>query len=103
MSKSYLDIALERRDAVKVEMDAILEAVAAENRTDLTNDESAKVDALVEESRSLDSKIEKLTAQAAADVDNFKSANARVTKHAPVALINQDNIHVLEKLHPPSL
>jgi hypothetical protein len=42
-------------------------------------------------------------AQSAADVDNFKSANARVTKHAPVALINQDNIHVLEKLHPPSL
>ena len=26
-----------------------------------------------------------------------------VTRHAPVALINQDNIHVLEKLHPPSL
>jgi hypothetical protein len=34
------------------------------------------------------------------DVDNLKSANARVTKHAPVALINQDNIHLLEKLHP---
>ena len=71
---SYLDKVIERRDAVKVEMDAILEAVAAENRTDLTNDESAKVDALVEESRSLDSKIEKLTAQAAADV---KAAEAR--------------------------
>jgi hypothetical protein len=37
-------------------------------------------------------------AQSAADVDNFKSANARVTKHASVALINEDNIHVLEKL-----
>ncbi len=36
---SYLDKLIERRDAVKVEMDAILEAVAAENRTDLTNDE----------------------------------------------------------------
>ena len=71
---SYLDKVIERRDAVKVEMDAILEAVAAENRTDLTNDESAKVDALVEESRSLDSKIEKLTAQAAADA---KAAEAR--------------------------
>jgi HK97 family phage major capsid protein len=71
---SYLDKVIERRDAVKVEMDAILEAVASENRTDLTEDESAKVDSLVEESRSLDSKIEKLTAQAAADV---KAAEAR--------------------------
>ena len=71
---SYLDKVIERRDAVKVEMDTILEAVAAENRTDLTNDESAKVDALVEESRSLDSKIEKLTAQAAADA---KASEAR--------------------------
>ena len=71
---SYLDKVIERRDAVKVEMDAILEAVAAENRTDLTEDESAKVDSLVEESRSLDSKIEKLTAQAAADT---KAAEAR--------------------------
>jgi len=71
---SYLDKVIERRDAVKVEMDAILEAVAAENRTDLTEDESAKVDALVEESRSLDSKIEKLTAQATADA---KAAEAR--------------------------
>jgi hypothetical protein len=32
MSKSYLDVALERRDAVKAEMDAILEAVASESR-----------------------------------------------------------------------
>ena len=71
---SYLDKVIERRDAVKVEMDAILEAVAAENRTDLTEDESAKVDTLVEESRSLDSKIEKLTAQASADA---KAAEAR--------------------------
>lgn len=64
---SYLDKLMDRRDAVKAEMDAILEAVATENRTDLTNDESAKVDALVEESRSLDSKIEKFKAQADAD------------------------------------
>ena len=73
---SYLDKVIERRDAVKVEMDAILEAVASENRTDLTEDESAKVDTLVEESRSLDSKIEKLTAQAAADV---KASEARAS------------------------
>ena len=68
---------------------------------------------LYEESRQVQSKTPKQqaerpvqiqrAAQAAADVDNFKSANARITKHAPVALINQDNIHVLEKLHPPSL
>ena len=71
---SYLDKVIERRDAVKVEMDAILEAVAVENRTDLTEDESAKVDTLVEESRSLDSKIEKFKAQADADA---KAAEAR--------------------------
>jgi HK97 family phage major capsid protein len=71
---SYLDKVIERRDAVKAELDAVLEAVAVENRTDLTEDESAKVDTLVEESRSLDSKIEKLTAQAAADA---KAAEAR--------------------------
>ena len=71
---SYLDKVIERRDAVKAELDEVLEAVAAENRTDLTEDESAKVDTLVEESRSLDSKIEKLTAQASADA---KAAEAR--------------------------
>ena len=64
---SYLDKVIERRDAVKAEMDAVLEAVAAENRTDLTADETTKVDALVAESRSLDSKIENLKAQADAD------------------------------------
>jgi len=91
---SYLDKVIERRDAVKVEMDAILEAVATENRTDLTEDETAKVDSLVEESRTLDSKIEKLTEQAAADakasearstVANFampKSSGAKVTREA---------------------
>ena len=73
---SYLDKVIERRDAVKVEMDAILEAVAVENRTDLTEDESAKVDSLVEESRSLDSKIEKLTAQAAADTKATEARSA---------------------------
>jgi HK97 family phage major capsid protein len=71
---SYLDKVIERRDAVKAEMDAVLEAVAAENRTDLTVEETAKVDALVEESRSLDSKIEKLKVQAEADA---KVAEAR--------------------------
>ena len=43
------------------------------------------------------------SAQVAADLDNFKSANARITKHAPVALINDTNLHVLQGLHPPSL
>ena len=73
---SYFDNVVERRDAVKVEMDAILEAVAAESRTDLTADETTKVDALVEESRSLDEKIAKLTAQAVADT---KAAEARAS------------------------
>jgi HK97 family phage major capsid protein len=73
---SYLDKVIERRDAVKAELDAVLEAVAVENRTDLTEDESAKVDTLVEESRSLDSKIEKLTAQAAADAKATEARSA---------------------------
>lgn len=78
---SYFDNVVERRDAVKVEMDAILEAVAAESRTDLTEDETTKVDALVEESRSLDAKIEKLTAQATADA---KASEARAAVKAVV-------------------
>ena len=89
---SYLDKVIERRDAVKAEMDAVLEAVAAENRTDLTADETTKVDALVAESRSLDSKIENLKAQAdadakvaevraaVADVAMPKSGGAKVTR-----------------------
>lgn len=64
---SFLDKVIERRDEVKVEMDAILEAVATEDRTDLTDEETAKVDTLVEESRSLDTKIEKFKTQADAD------------------------------------
>jgi len=91
---SYLDKVIEARDAVKVEMDAILEAVALENRTDLTEDETAKIDILVADSRSLDSKIEKFKAQAdadakvaevrsaVADVAMPKSSAARVTREA---------------------
>ena len=77
---SFLDKVIERRDAVKAEMDAVLEAVAAENRTDLTAEETTKVDALVAESRSLDSKIENLKAQADADakVAEVRSAVADV-------------------------
>jgi HK97 family phage major capsid protein len=78
---SYFDNVVERRDAVKVEMDAILEAVAAESRTDLTEEETTKVDALVEESRALDEKIEKLTAQATADA---KASEARAAVKAVV-------------------
>jgi HK97 family phage major capsid protein len=71
---SYFDKVVERRDAVKAEMDAVLEAVASENRTDLTAEETTKVDALVTESRSLDEKIEKLATQAEADA---KASEAR--------------------------
>ena len=78
---SYLDKVIERRDAVKAEMDAVLEAVAEENRTDLTAEETEKVDALVEESRSLDTKIDKLKSQADADA---KAAEVR-SAVAPVA------------------
>jgi HK97 family phage major capsid protein len=77
---SFLDKVIERRDAVKAEMDAVLEAVAAENRTDLTAEETEKVDALVAESRSLDTKIENLKAQADADakVAEVRAAVAEV-------------------------
>ena len=77
---SYFDKVVERRDAVKAEMDAVLEAVAEENRTDLTVEETEKVDALVEEARSLDTKIEKLKAQADADAkaSEIRSAVASV-------------------------
>jgi HK97 family phage major capsid protein len=71
---SYIDKVIERRDAVKAEMDAVLEAVASENRTDLTAEETEKVDALVAESRSLDEKIEKAKVQFDADA---KVAEAR--------------------------
>jgi uncharacterized protein YoxC len=60
---SYLDKLIERRDAVKVEMDEVLEAVAAENRTDLTEEEAVRVDTLVEESKRLADDIQKFKAQ----------------------------------------
>jgi HK97 family phage major capsid protein len=77
---SFLDKVIERRDVVKSEMDAILEAVATENRTDLTAEETEKVDALVTESRSLDTKIENLKAQVDADakVAEVRAAVAEV-------------------------
>ena len=86
---SYFDTVVERRDAVKVEMDAILEAVAAESRTDLTADETTKVDALVEESRALDEKIEKLSAQATADA---KATEARAAVAAVVTPVGGTKI-----------
>jgi HK97 family phage major capsid protein len=91
---SYLDKLIERRDAVKVEMDSVLEAVAAENRTDLTEDEAVRVDTLVEESKRLAGKIEQFKAQmdtdekvagirsAVADVAMPKVGGTRVTNEA---------------------
>jgi HK97 family phage major capsid protein len=91
---SYLDKLIERRDAVKVEMDSVLEAVAAENRTDLTEDEAVRVDTLVEESKRLAGKIEQFKAQmdsdekvagirsAVADVAMPKVGGAKVTREA---------------------
>lgn len=63
----FLQNALERREAVKAEMDAILGAVETEKRMDLTDDESGKFDALSEEARALDAKIAKFQAQEASD------------------------------------
>ena len=102
---SYINKVIERRDAVKAEMDAILDAVATENRTDLTSDETTKYDALVEESRSLDSKIETLKVQAEADAKASEarasvasvvmpSAPARVTREARTYTSQENNSFV---------
>jgi len=92
---SYLDKVIERRDAVKAEMDAVLEAVAAENRTDLTAEETEKVDALVEESRSLDVKIEKLAAQAEADAkaSAARSAVADAMPKASASIVREERTY----------
>ena len=92
---SYVDKVIERRDAVKAEMDAVLEAVAAENRTDLTAEETEKVDALVEESRSLDAKIEKLTAQAVADakVAEARSVVAEALPKASTSIVREERTY----------
>lgn len=63
----FLQNALERREAIKVEMDAILDLVTAEKRNDLSDAESTSFDTLSEEARSLDAKIEKFQAQAESD------------------------------------
>ena len=42
------------------------------------------------------------SAQIAADNDNFKSANARLTKDTPVEPIDDNNINILFGLHPKS-
>jgi HK97 family phage major capsid protein len=83
---SFLDKVIERRDAVKAEMDAVLEAVASENRTDLTAEETEKVDALVEESRSLDAKIEKFKTQADADAKASEARSAVATIAMPASV-----------------
>lgn len=85
---SYLDKVIERRDAVKAEIDAVLEAVAAEDRTDLTEEETKKVDALVEESRALDAKIEKFKAQADADAKASEARSALAEVAMPKASVS---------------
>ncbi len=83
---SYLDKVVERRDAVKAEMDAVLEAVAAENRTDLTAEETEKVDALVEEARALDAKIEKFTSLITSNCTRLKMSMIWSFAMRPIAL-----------------
>jgi HK97 family phage major capsid protein len=98
---SFLDKVIERRDAVKAEMDAVLEAVAAENRTDLTDEETAKVDALVEESRSLDAKIEKLKAQADADAKVAEARKAVADVATPKTSVATTSITREERTYRP--
>ena len=82
---SFLDTAIERRNAVTAEKNAILAAVEAESRNDLTAEETAKFDALVEESRTLDAKIEKFKADAEADAKASEARAAFTPTVAPVA------------------
>ena len=42
-------------------------------------------------------------AQLSIDLDNVKSANVRLTKNAPVAIIDDERLRVLQNLHPKSL
>ena len=46
-----------------------------------------------------DKYIEK-SAQLAADVDNYGTCNYRLTKNTPVAVVDDSNISILQKLHP---
>ena len=74
---------------------------------------SGQIQLLYEESNAIKSRtpaeqaakpVTKLnSAQIAADLDNFKSANARATKETPVALIDDDNIQTCYNLHTKSL
>lgn len=80
----FLKALIERREAVKTEMDAILAAVTTESRMDLTDAESTQFDALTEESRTLDGKIAKLEEQAASDAKLAESRAAYKTVVAPI-------------------
>ena len=75
--------------------------------------QSGQLQVLFDESNSIKSKTRKdftdnpvdvqQAAQLAADLDNPRSAYARLVKHMPVASIDDDNIDILHKLHPRSL
>jgi len=90
-----------------------LKAVNSTIHTRLRKFKQGRIRELYEESRLVVSKTPleqaeapvqiQRSAQIAADLDNYKTANSRLTKHAPVALINETNLHVLNNLHPPSL
>jgi hypothetical protein len=74
--------------------------------TKLRNFKQGKIGELYEEAHQVVSKTPKQqvespvqiqrSSQLAADLNNFKSANARITKHAPVALINDRNMPSLQ-------
>ena len=75
--------------------------------------QSGQLSLLYKESNAITSKTRKQfsedpvkiqqSAQLAADLDNRKSAYARICQHMPVANITDSNIDVLHGLHPPSL
>ena len=69
---------------------------------ELYNESNAVVSKSPSEMAAKPDKVQK-TAQLAIDLDNVKSGNVRLTKSAPVAIIDEARLKALQDLHPPSL
>lgn len=74
---------LERREAIKVEIDTMLDAAGTESRTDLTDAESAKFETLMTEARDLDKRIAAGQEQAASDAALVEARSAYSKVIAP--------------------
>lgn len=86
--------ALERREAIKVEMDTLLDKVVKEERKDLSDAESATIDTLTVEARNLDERLAKFQAQ---DESDSRLAEARSAFDDVVAPKEGDRVKVLSE------